>query len=177
MKIPALFLFSALTLNPLVAMQATAAAPTATVDAAHLKSVTQLMAAMQAEKKLRNTVWTSRFRSEEVRKSTAEKFEKLPPARVYQELASRSLPLIGKETADAMTRFYESSYGKKVVYSMYNNSATLNPSGSPRPTAADQKLLRDPAIQKANQAMIEAEPALSKVRLNLLMDIANNRLR
>lgn len=178
MKISTLALLGALALQPMLPMHAAAAPASATaVDAAHLKVVEQMMAAMQAEKKMRNTVWTSRFRTEEVKKTTAEKFEQVPVPRLYRELATRSLPHISKETAIEMTRFYESNYGKKVVHAMYNNSAALNPTGGPRPSAADQKIISSPAFQKANDALLAAEPELRKIRLALLMDIANNRFR
>lgn len=146
---------------------ALAAAP----DAANVKAVQDLLAAMQAEKKLRMTAGMARYGSDAQRESVMAKIEKVAPADVYARLAPRLAPFVNTETAVEMTRFYQSTYGKKVLHNMYNSGPGTY-GKDPVPTKAEAAELKRPDYVKASQALAAAEPAIHKETFTLVTEIA-----
>ena len=112
-------------------------AATPTPDAAQVKAAHDLLAAMQAEKMMRMTAGMSKYASPEQRKQVMDKVIKLQPEFVYTRLATPVAKLLSTETSLEMTRFYQSSYGQKILHDTYNSGARLVPS-TPKPTAAEQ---------------------------------------
>ena len=93
---------------------APAAAPAAVVITnGHVRAVTDLLAAMHAEKMMRTITGTSRYASEAQRTAAYAKLEKVPPAQIHARLAYPLARTISAETASEMARFYSTDYGKK----------------------------------------------------------------
>ncbi len=146
---------------------ALAAAP----DAANVKAVQDLLAAMQAEKKLRMTAGMARYGSDAQRQNVMAKIEKVAPKDVYAMLAPRVAPFVNTETALEMTRFYQSSYGQKVLHQTYNSGPGMYPK-DPVPTKAEAAELKRPEYIKASKVFAEAEPAIHKETFTLVTEIA-----
>jgi hypothetical protein len=162
-----------------VSFAAAPAAPAAgVITVGHVQAVTDLMAAMQAEKMMRTIAGTSHYASEAQRTATFAKLEKVPPAQTYARLAYPLARTISAETATEMARFYASSYGKKIVYGMYNNKVSYagqtGPGGlaGPAPTAAERKDMQRPAFIKASKELAEAEGVIRHEGFVLLQSIA-----
>lgn len=154
-----------------------AAAPVATPAAAvvtvgHVRAVTELMAAMQMEKMMRTVAGSSHYASEQQRNATYAKLDKVPPAQIYARLAYPLARTISEETASEMTRFYSSSYGKKVVYQMYNHKASYGETGWPAATAAERKNMQRPAFIKASKDLAAADDIIRHQGFLLLQAIA-----
>lgn len=154
-----------------------AAAPPAAgvITVGHVQAVTDLMAAMQAEKMMRTITGASRYASEAQRAATYAKLEKVPPAQIYARLAYPLARTISAETATEMARFYSSSYGKKIVYRMYNSKVSYGePTGpaGPAPTAAERKDTQRPAFIKASKALADADGVIRHEGFVLLQSIA-----
>jgi hypothetical protein len=75
------------------------------------------------------------------------------------------------ETAVEMTRFYQSSYGKKVLHNTYNSGPGMY-AKDPVPTKAEAAELKRPEYVKASQAFAAAEPAIHKETFTLVTEIA-----
>lgn len=146
---------AALIVGLAMAAQAGAAEP----DAAQVQAAHDLLASMQAEKMLRMTAGTSRYANPEQRAAVMDKVIKAEPEYVYSKLALPVARLLSTETAQEMTRYYSSSYGKRVLHHTYNSGASLYPS-DPEPTAQEKVALKKPAFQKANAEFKKAEPAI-----------------
>jgi hypothetical protein len=73
-----------------------------------------------------------------------------------------------------MTKFYQSSYGQKILHDTYNSGARLVPS-TPKPTAAEQAELKKPAYIKANQEFKANEQAIHHETFVLLKAIINGK--
>lgn len=157
-----------------VMLAGAAHAATPNPDAAQIKAAHDLMAAMQAEKMMRMTAGMSRYASPEQRKQVMDKVIKLQPEFVYTRLATPVAKLLSTETSLEMTKFYQSSYGKKVLHDTYNSSAQLYPS-APKPTAAEQVELKKPAYLKAEKEFKANEQAIHHETFVLLKEIINGK--
>jgi hypothetical protein len=150
-----------------------AAAPAAgVITVGHVQAVTDLLAAMQMEKMMRTITGSSRYASEAQRAAAYAKLEKVPPAQIYARLAYPLARSISAETASEMARFYSSSYGKKVVYRMYNSRASYGEQGGPPATADERKDMQRPAFIKASKALAEADGVIRHEGFVLLQSIA-----
>jgi hypothetical protein len=149
-----------------------AAAPAAfVVTNGHVRAVTDLMAAMQAEKLMRTITGTSRYASEAQRAAAYAKLEKVPPAQIYARLAYPLARTISAETASEMARFYSTDYGKKIVYAMYNSRASYSESTGPAITAAERKDRQRPAFIKASKELAAADGVIRHEGFVLLQSI------
>lgn len=149
-------------------------AATPNPDAAQVKAAHDLMAAMQAEKMMRMTAGMSKYASPEQRKQVMDKVIKLQPEFVYTRLATPVAKLLSTETSLEMTRFYQSSYGKKVLHDTYNSSAQMYAT-APKPTAAEQAELKKPAYLKADKEFKANEQAIHHETFVLLKEIINGK--
>jgi hypothetical protein len=138
---------------------ALANAATPAPDAAQVKAAHDLLASMQAEKMLRLTAGMSKYPTPADRDVMMAKITKIPAETVYSRLALPVARLLSTETAVEMTRYYQSSYGKKVLQETYNGPPRLYPS-DPTPTAAEKAELKKPAYLKADKEFKSAEPAI-----------------
>ena len=138
-----------------VAMPAVAAAP----DAAQVKAAHDLLQSMQAEKMLRMTAGMSKFPNPAQRELTMAKVEKLTPAMVYTRLSEPVARLVSTQTAVEMTRYYQSSYGQKLLQQTYNGGPRMY-AVDPTPTPAEKVELKKPAFVKANTEFKAVEPAI-----------------
>jgi hypothetical protein len=152
---------------------APAAAPAAAVVTnGHVRAVTDLMAAMQMEKRMRTIAGASRYASEQQRNAVYAKLEQVPPAQIYARLAYPLARTISEETANEMARFYSSSYGKKIVYQMYNSRPSYGEPARPALSAAERKEMQRPAFIKASKELAEADEAIRRQGFLLLQSIA-----
>ena len=89
------------------AVGAPAAAPAAStvITVGHVKAVTALLEAMQAEKMMRTTASLSKYANEAQRASVFAKLDKMPKEQIYARLAYPLAKAISAETATEMTRF------------------------------------------------------------------------
>lgn len=148
------------------AAQATAANP------AHLKAVQDLLGAMQIEKVLKGVAARSRYPAEAQKQAVFAKLDKTPPAEVYQRLAPALTSAISLDTAIEMTRFYNTPYGKQVVYKKYNSGAQLIMPGMTAAVAPEEKKERKRAAYvKASKELADAEPAIEHEAFKLLQVI------
>jgi hypothetical protein len=160
---------------------AAASAPPATAaaaapNAAHLKSVQDLLAAMQAEKLMRNVAARSRYASEAQRQSVFAKLDKTPPAEVYQRLAAPVAKIVSAETAAEMTRFYGTPYGKKVIHDKYNSgSQIIFPGATPAVPPEEKKERKRPAYVRASKELADAQPAIEHEAFKLLQAIIKEK--
>lgn len=154
---------------------APAPAPSKVITVGHVKAVTDLMAAMQAEKMMRTTASLSQYANEAQRASVFAKLEKVPPAQIYARLAYPLAKFISAETAVEMTRFYTTPYGKQVVYKMYNSSGGMQGMGLGEAKTADvaeKKELKRPEYVKAKRELAEADSAIHHETFVLLQAIS-----
>lgn len=150
---------------------APAAAP-AVITNGHVRAVTDLMAAMQMEKMMRSVTGASRYANEQQRAAAYAKLEKTPKEQIYARLAYPLARTISAETATEMARFYSSSYGKKLVYQMYNSRPTYGEPARPAATAAERADMQRPAFTKASKALADAEGVIRHEGFVLLQAIA-----
>lgn len=162
----------ALLISTMLAGAAHAATPNPTPD--DVKAAHDLLASMQAEKMMRMTAGMSKYASPEQRKQVMDKVINLQPEFVYTRLATPVAKLLSKDTALEMTRFYQSSYGKKVLHDIYNSSAQMYPS-APKPTPAEQAELKKPAYIKADQEFKANESAIHHETFVLLKEIIGGK--
>jgi hypothetical protein len=149
-------------------------AATPNPDAAQVKAAHDLLASMQAEKMMRMTAGMSRYASPEQRKQVMDKVIHLQPEFVYTRLATPIAKLLSTETLLEMTRYYQSSYGKKVLEDTYNSKAQMYPT-APKPTPAEQVELKKPAYLKADKEFKANEEAIHHETFVLLKDIINSK--
>lgn len=138
---------------------------------AHLKAVTDLMAAMQTEKMMRTITGTSGFPSEAQRTAAFDKLAKIPPAEIHQRLGRQVRPHLSMATALEMTHFYSTEYGKKVLFRTYNSGATFGGRSAPAPTAAERKDMSRPEFIKAKKEFDAADTAIHHEGFLLLQAI------
>ncbi|MQA21943.1 hypothetical protein [Rugamonas rivuli] len=148
----------------------THAAPTAVPDTAQVKAAHDLLVAMQAEKMVRTTAGMSKYPSPAQRDLMMAKLDKLPNETVYTRLALPVARLLSTATAVEMTRYYQSSYGQKVLTQTYNGPPRLYPA-DPVPTAKEKAELKQPAFVKANQEFKAAEQAIHHEAFVLIGEI------
>ena len=161
------------TIVPLQA--APVAAPSKVVTVGQVKAVTGLLEAMQAEKMMRTTASLSQYANEAQRAAVFAKLEKVPKEQIYARLAYPLAKTISAETALEMTRFYNTPYGKQVVYQMYNSSGGMQGMGLGAAKAADkaEKLeMKRPEYVKAKKELAEADSAIHHEAFVLLQAIS-----
>lgn len=146
------------------------AAATAAPDAVRVKAAHDLLLSMQAEKLLRMTAGMSKFPSPAQREITMAKVEKVTPEMVYTRLSQPVARLVSTETALEMTRYYQSSYGQRLLKETYNGGPRMY-AADPTPTPAEKAEQKKPAFVKANQEFKAAEPAIRHEVFVLLTEI------
>jgi hypothetical protein len=166
---PSIFLAAA-TLSIAGGASAAAPAPAAAPDAARVKAAHDLLLSMQAEKLLRMTAGMSKFPSPAQRELTMAKVEKLTPEMVYTRLSQPVARLVSTETAVEMTRYYQSSYGQRLLKETYNGGPRMY-AADPTPTPAEKAEQKKPAFVKANKEFKAAEPAIRHEVFVLLTEI------
>src|SRR5471030_2220657 len=148
------------------ATQATASNP------AHVQAVQDLLAAMQIEKILKGVAARSRYPTEAQKQAIFAKLDKIPPAEVYQRLAPKLTSAISVDTATEMSRFYNTAYGKQVIYKKYNSGAQIMMPGMTVAVAPEEKKERKRAAYvKASKELADAEPAIEHEAFKLLQVI------
>lgn len=165
-------LMGACSMSFAAAPAAVAAAPVGVITVGHVQAVTDLMTAMQMEKMMRTITGSSRYASEAQRAAAYAKLGKVAPTQIYARLAYPLARTISAETANEMTRFYTSSYGKKVVYQMYNSKVSYGNAAGPVATAAERKDMQRPAYLKASKALADADGVIRHEGFVLLQSIA-----
>jgi hypothetical protein len=166
---------AALTLAGPAALAAPAApAASAKAAPANPKAVHDLLAALQAEKLLRMKAGMAHYANAQQRHATEAKIAAVPPEYIYTRLAGPVAQLVSTETATEMARFYQTSYGKKLVFGMYNGGPALY-AADPKPTAAEAAELKRPAYLKANAEFQAARPALEHEAFVLVQQLANGK--
>lgn len=168
----ALFGLSLAAATPAFAAAPVAPAPAVAPDPAHVKAVQDLLGAMQAEKLLRGVAGRSRYQSEAQRQQVFAKLDKVPPAEVYQRLAAPMAQVISADTAAEMTRFYNTPYGKQVIYKKYNSASQMIMPGMKEVVPPEEKKERKrPAYVKASKELADAQPVLEREAFKLLQQI------
>ena len=153
--------------------QAPAAKPAAVVVTnGQVRALTGLLAAMQAEKLMRTVAGQSRYANPAQQDAVFAKLEKVPKEQIHARLAYPLAKVISVETANEMARFYSTPYGKKVVYAMYNSSASYSGAGGPVPSAAERKELSSPAYVKAKKELDAADDLIRSEAFKLLQAIS-----
>lgn len=169
--IKVLCLAAMLASSQLASAAAPAAATVGAPAASHVKPVQDMLAAMQAEKMMRSIAGASRYASEAQRKAVFAKLDKVPPAEIHRRLAGPVARLVSASTAAEMARFYSSSYGQKMLKSMYNSGPSYG-DNTPRPTAAERNELKRPEYIKANKEFMQAEDGIRHQGFLLLQVIS-----
>jgi hypothetical protein len=158
--------------TPAFAAPAAPAASAEAVTPAHVKAVQDLLGAMQVEKVLRGVAARSHYATEEQRKAVFAKLDKTPPAEVYQRMAPPLARAISIDTAVEMTRFYNTPYGKKVVYEKYNSRGGIMMPGMVAAVPPEEKKERKRAAYvQASKELADAQPAIDHEAFNLLQQI------
>ena len=142
-----------------VAAPAFAAVPaspsqSAAPNAAHVKAVQDLLGAMQVEKLMRGVVARTRYPSEAQRQALSAKFEKTPPAEIYQRLAAPMARIISADTATEMTMF---------------------PGAKPVVPPEEKKERKRAAYVKASKELADAEPWIEREAFKLLQAMSKEK--
>lgn len=157
---------------PVFAATTAPAAQTAVFSPAHVNAVQDLLSAMQVEKVLRGVAARSRYQSEDQRQAVFAKLDKTPPAEVYQRLAPSLARVISADTAIEMTRFYNTPYGKQVIYKKYNSRAQVIMPGMTTVVPLEEKKERKRAAYvQASKELADAQPLIEHEAFNLLQQI------
>jgi len=152
--------------NTVPAGQAAAPSP------AHIKAVQDLLGAMQVENVLRGVASRSHYQNEAQRQAVFAKLAKIPPAEIHQRLAPQLVHVISADTANEMTRFYTTPYGKKVIYGKYNSRGGLDMPGMVAAVPPEeQKARKRAAYVKASKELADAEPVIDHEAFKLLQKI------
>lgn len=147
--------------NPAFAATTAPAIPASATNPAHIKAVQDLLGAMQIQKVLPGVAARSRYQNEAQRQAVYAKLDKVPPAEIYQRMAPPLAKVISADTATEMTRFYNTPYGKKVIYGRYNSSAQIQMPGMAMGVpAAEKKERQRAAFVQASRELESAEPAI-----------------
>jgi hypothetical protein len=144
----------------------------------HLKAVTAMFEAMEAEKMLRVTASNSRFASDKHRADVFAKIDKVPAKQVYARLAGPVSNFLSIETAREMTRFYLSTYGKKLLKQTYNSGPSIQGLGGSttiKPTAAEAKELKRPEYLAADKEYKLVEDRINTEYFKLLQQIGRQK--
>lgn len=161
-------------MNQLTLAAAPAAAPVAVSAASHVKSVQDMLVAMQAEKMMRSIAGASRYSNDEQRKAVFAKLDKVPVAEVYRRLAAPVARLVSVETATEMTKYYASPYGQRVLKSMYNSGPSYG-DNTPVPSAAERKALKNPELVRAQKAFAQAQEGIRHEAFLLLQALSKRK--
>lgn len=163
---------SLLAAAPAFAAGAVPSAQAAAASPAHVAAVQDLLGAMQVEKVLRGVASRSRYQSEAQRKAVFAKIDNTPPQDVYRRLAPVLAQAISADTAKEMTRFYNTPYGKQVIYKRYNSRAQIMMPGMVAAVPAEeQKERKRAAFVRASDELAQAEPAIEREAFKLLQMI------
>lgn len=155
--------------GPAFAASTAAPAHAALPSAAHVKAVQDLLGAMQVEKVVRGVAARSRYQSEGQRQAVFAELDKTPPAEVYRRLAPPLARVVSADTAIEMSRFYNTAYGKQVIYRKYNSSAQVAMPGMRAAVPAEEKKERKRAAYvQASKELADAEPVLEREAFKLL---------
>lgn len=141
-------------------------------NAAHIKAVQDLMAAMQAENLMRMVASRSRYASEAQRKGVFDKIDRTPPAVIHQRLAVPVAQLVSADTALEMTRFYATPYGQKVIKQKYNSGPQIIMAGvETRQSPEEKKERKRAAYVNASKELADATPAIEREVFKLMQAI------
>jgi hypothetical protein len=136
---------------------------------AHVKAVQDLLGAMQIEKVLRGVAARSHYQSDAQRQALFAKLEKTPPAEVYQRLAPTLAQVISANAAIEMTRFYNTPYGKQVIYKKYNSRPQFIMPGMTAVVPLEEKQERKrAAFVQASKELADAEPVFEHEAFKLV---------
>ncbi|HBF52114.1 MAG TPA: hypothetical protein DDX04_19180 [Massilia sp.] len=176
--VQAVFTFSMLAAGP--AFSATAApapAPKAVAaNPAHVQAVQDLLGVMHVEYELRAVAARTRFPSEAQRKAVTAKLDKMTPAEVHRRLAPSLASKISAETAIEMTRFYNTPYGKKLIYQKYNSGPQIMMPGMSSAIPPEEKKERKRAAYvQASTELAAAQPAIQHEAFKLLQALNNKK--
>lgn len=141
----------------------------------HLNAVKAMFEAMEAEKMLRVTAGNSRYASDKHRANVFAKLDKVPAQQVYHRLAGPVSNFLSVETARELTRFYLSSYGKKLLHQTYNSGPTLGDPPKIKPTAAEAKELKRPEYIKADKEFKLVEDRVNTEYFKLVQQISRQK--
>ncbi|MES2323991.1 MAG: hypothetical protein V4633_17170 [Pseudomonadota bacterium] len=169
----------ALTLATLLAAGslAHAAAPAARPSAAapsikHLKATMDLLAAMQIEKMLNSVAGASGYSTPAQRNAVYAKIAKIPPAQIHARLSTPIAKLVSIETAQEMTKFYTTPYGKKVIHSTYNSGPSIGGGQAPAASPAELKDMKRPELVKAQKDLAAVDDMIRHEVFLLLQAIS-----
>jgi hypothetical protein len=139
---------------------------------AHVKAVQDLLGVMQIEKVMLGVASRSRYQSQAQKQAVFDKLGKTPPAEVYRRLAPSLAQVISTGTALEMTRFYNSPYGKQVIYRKYNNRGGIIMPGMRAAVPPEEKKERNRAAYvQASKELADAEPVIEHEAFKLLQQI------
>lgn len=175
MKFAKMLTVAAMIATSSMTLAAPAAAPAKVVTVGQVKAVTELLAAMQAEKMMRTTASTSQYANEAQRTAVFAKLEKIPKEQIYARLAYPLAKVISVQTATEMARFYNTPHGKQQVFNMYNSSGGMQGmglGGAPKLTAEEKKEMKRPEFVKAKQELEAADGAIHHEAFVLLQAIS-----
>jgi len=156
------------------ASAAPSAAKATAANPAHVKAVQDLLASMEAEKVLIGVASRSHYQSLDQRKAVMAKVTNVPPAEVYRRMAPALASSISADTATEMTRFYNTPYGKKLVFRKYNSRGGIIMPGAvmvETVTPEEKQERKRPAYVKASKELAAADPAIEHEAFNLLQAI------
>ncbi|HBZ06917.1 MAG TPA: hypothetical protein DEP03_11250 [Massilia sp.] len=149
---------------------------TGAISPAHVKAVQDLLGAMQFEFAMRGVASRTRYPSEAQRQAVFARLDKMPPAEIHRRLAPALTRFVSADTAIEMTRFYGTSYGKKVIHSKYNSSAQIMMPGARATVPPEEKKERKRAAYvTASKELADAEPMFQREAFKLLQAISNEK--
>ena len=158
--------------GPVFAANTAPAGQAAAPSPAHVKAVQDLLGAMQVENVLRGVASRSHYQNDAQRQAVFAKLAKIPPTEIHQRLAPQLVHAISADTATEMTRFYNTPYGKKVIYGKYNSRGGLDMPGMVAAVPPEeQKARKRAAYVKASKELADAEPVIDHEAFKLLQQI------
>jgi hypothetical protein len=150
----------------------TSAGQAAAPSAAHLKAVQDLLGVMQVDKVLLGVASRSHYQSQAQKQAVFDKLGKTPPDEVVRRLAPSLTQVISFDTALEMTRFYNSPYGKQVIYRKYNKRGGIIMPGMRELISPEEKKERKrSAYVQASKELADAEPVIEHEAFKLLQQI------
>jgi hypothetical protein len=159
--------------TPAPATQAAVPQPT------HVKAVQDLLGAMQIEKVVRGVAGRAHYQSVAQRQAVFAKLDKVTPAEIYQRMAPALVPVVSADTATEMTRFYNTPYGKQLIYKKYNSGPQMIMPGMGAPREAvspeEKKERKRAAYVHASKELADAGPAIEHEAFKLLQEINKER--
>ena len=158
--------------NPAFAAATAPTAETGSPSPAHVKAVQDLLSAMRIENVLRGVAGRSHYPSDAQRKAVFAKIGMTPPAEIYQRMAPPLAHAISIDTAIEMTRFYNSPYGKQIIYKRDNSRAQIMIPGMVAAVPPEEKTERKRAAYvQASKELEDAEPVIDHEAFLLLQQI------